>query len=96
MAVGGGVLCSAQLVRKASAPRSTGATILDIVRFDIYYRYERFRLILKDLFVCWTTSSATARPGRRIRRRALGPLAHAGESGPRLGRILAERRNPAE
>src|ERR1700738_3047687 len=31
--------------------------------------------------------------GRRIRRRALGPLAHAGESGPRLGRILAERRN---
>jgi hypothetical protein len=29
------VLCSAQLVRKANAPRSTEATILDIVRFDI-------------------------------------------------------------
>jgi hypothetical protein len=30
-------LCSAQLVSKANAPRITGGTILDIVRFDIEY-----------------------------------------------------------
>jgi hypothetical protein len=29
------VLCSAQLVRNANAPRSAGATILTIIWFDI-------------------------------------------------------------
>jgi hypothetical protein len=53
---GGGVLCSAQLVKKANVPRSTEATILDIFRFDIddrmnfsVWSYNQ-KIVLKDLF----------------------------------------------
>jgi hypothetical protein len=36
------VLCSAQLVRNANAPKSAGTTILVIVQFDIVYRMNTF------------------------------------------------------